>query len=58
MGVFRGGSYYGHWLWPPSNQCADGGSESDWTMCAGGTLGHAYLQPLAPHDIDTVQNFY
>jgi len=62
-GVYRGGNpdkdtSGGHWPAAPSNQCAFGGSESDWTMCPAGTLGHKYRVPLEPHDIDTFQDFY
>ena len=61
-GVYRGGttmgSSGGHWPGQPSNQCALGGAESDWTMCPIGYLGEDFLFPLDAHDIDTFQDYY
>lgn len=62
-GVYVGGnpdlgSNLGHWPAAPSNQCAFGGNESDWTMCGLQYIGRAYGVPLEPHDIDTFQDFY
>ncbi len=57
-GTFRGGNYDGHWESPPSNKCAFGGSEADWTMCPAAYAGKSYWQPLDEHDIDTFQSWY
>jgi hypothetical protein len=58
VGGSSNGNSGGHWIAPPSAQCASNGDESDFTMCPFTTLGHAYLEPLDTHDIHTFQDFY
>jgi hypothetical protein len=58
-GVYRGATNAAsHWPAAPSNMCAEGGAESDFTMCPMAYLGVAFQEPLDAHDIDTFQNFY
>lgn len=57
-GVYLGGNNDAHWPAPPSNQCASGGAQSDYTMCPTNYAGEDYQIPLDAHDIDTFQNFY